>query len=307
MTARKRIIVAGDALIDYQYFVESLPKPGGDERIKNAGTRLGGTAANTAAVLGHLGADVMLLGTIGADANGELIQNHLKDARVDLSLLTVSGETGYTLDLVDSGGERTMLSYRGASGMPFEINAQVSQAMNETAVLLVSGYLLTQPDQAKRTIQLAGMMRQSGGLVAFDPCPVIGRVPKKTAAALLALTDILLPNARELETIQQYEKIDVANHMLSLPCVAVKLGDRGAILGIKKGFTLPGQDAFERDMIVPASVAKQTVQDTTGAGDAFDAGFLWGMLNTGHPKEWIGAANRTAKQQIARNQNDTAD
>ena len=298
MTTRRRIIVAGDALVDNQYFVASLPKPGGDEKILSSGMRLGGSAANTAAALSHLGAEVTLLGSIGADANGKLIRSHLESAGVDLSLLSTEGETGYTVDLVDPSGERTMLSYRGASGRPFELNEGLQKALEQAAVVLVSGYLLTEPEQAERTIELAQMMRKSGGLVAFDPCPVIGSVSPETAAKLLGLTDVLFPNAQELDMIQQYGKIDVANDILSLPCVAVKLGDRGAILGIRKGFKLPDSPAFKKDMIIPASINKHPVKDTTGAGDAFDAGFLWAMLHKESPREWIKTANETAKQQI---------
>ena len=291
------IITMGDALVDRQFHVEAFPKPGADEPILMAKTTAGGSAANTASILGRLGADVVFFGSIGDDMDGEILRNHLAEANVDISMVQVKGHTGYTIDLVDRTGERTMLSYRGASENMFVMTNEVKEKLREAAIFLISGYVLIDQKQRGQAMAMARLVKMSGGLIAFDPSPVVEKLDKQTLDEVLSVTDVLLPNAREMDVIRTTE--NVTDDFLSLPCVAVKLGVKGSILGIKKGFGVLEKKPFEKDVLIPLAVKKKLNTNTTGAGDAFNAGFLWSMLNENDPKTWIQTANDTAGQHIS--------
>ncbi len=284
------VMVAGDALMDMQYFVESLPQKGGDARILERRASTGGAAANTAYTLAKLGVKTAFLGCMGRDAFAEQISEQLVSVGVDTALVQYDGETGYTVDMIDPSGERTMLSFRGASASAIMLTDAVRTRLTETAVFLISGYMLTDSAQSAFALKAAAVVRQSGGLVALDPCPVVGEVPDSVLTSMLSLTDILLPNAEEYEILEKRAHEIVAK----VPCIALKLGGKGARLMIKKGFALPSGDTMDGDIILDASAEPKKAVDTTGAGDAFNAGLVAGMLAGGRPEDWLKLAEETA-------------
>ena len=78
------ILVIGDAMIDYQYWIDHMPKPGEDTIIQSISKNIGGSAANTAIGLAYLGAQTKFYGTIGRDLDGNLMQYEAAD-----NLLTI--------------------------------------------------------------------------------------------------------------------------------------------------------------------------------------------------------------------------
>lgn len=287
---KHEVMVAGDALMDMQYFVEALPEKGGDERIIEKRISTGGAAANTAYTLAKLGAETAFLGCMGQDDFADQISEQLRKAGVDVSLVQYGGQTGYTLDLIEKSGERTMLSFRGASARPIELSRAVKSRLGKTAVFLVSGYLLTDTKQADFVLAAAAHVKVSGGLTALDPCPIVDRVPDRVLAEMLQTTDILLPNERELGIIRQR----FAEAAAKIPCIALKRGAAGASIMLQKGFVPPLGKGEQADSTAEAGVRPLRAVDTTGAGDAFNAGLIAAMLKGGEPEAWLAAGNRAA-------------
>ncbi|WP_418976381.1 carbohydrate kinase family protein, partial [Anaerotruncus massiliensis (ex Liu et al. 2021)] len=132
-----------------------------------------------------------------------------------------------------------------------------------------------------------------GGLVALDASPNIENVPPDTLREALAVTDILLPNRREMQAITGVWETGAGLDALlcRVPIAALKLGAEGSALGIRGGYSETGR------WHVPA--VEVTPLDTTGAGDAFNAGFLASYLRGEKPEDWLRAGNALAARAIS--------
>jgi sugar/nucleoside kinase (ribokinase family) len=168
------------------------------------------------------------------------------------------------------------------------------EAIKGAGALCVSGYMLQEKAQAAFVLESAKAARECGCRVAFDPSPVVWDLDKETLAALLALTDIVLPNRDELKALSGAEGIDagLAALLEKAPCVAVKLGEEGSRLAALPGFCEPCRCEARAQRIPPL--------DTTGAGDSFNAGFIAAFLRGESPEGWLESGNRLAANAIAR-------
>ena len=290
-------ISVGDALMDAQYWVERIPAPGEDVQILAREENTGGSAANCAIGMGWLSVPCGFFGCLGRDKAGEHIVKMMENTGVDTRLIHWSGSTGYVLSMVDPTGERTMFSYRGASAGSAPLDG-LQTALKEAKVVLLSGYMLTDAHQAQVALQIAQMARAAGVKVALDACPKFGELAPALKKQALELCDIFLPNRSELsgsaagswqENLQQISSV--------VPCIAVKMGGQGALLHMAPGFSSHHTGGQPLVMEVPTAV--QNPLDTTGAGDAFNAGFLASYLRDETPEMWLKTGNWLAGQVIA--------
>lgn len=300
--AKEKIDVAviGDALIDYQYWVAKMPPVGGDEMISMSNKSTGGSAANSAIALGRLSFRTSFCGRIGSDDNGRWIQDKMIKAGVDISSIQYGESTGYVLSIIDKNSERTMLSFRGASAEPLKLTFGLQQILQNCRILLLSGYCLLNEAQAALSLSAALEVKRSGGLVALDPSPVIGQINPFFLETLFEAVDIILPNKTELAAITNNENIEESIEILlpKIPCIALKKGSEGAVAAIQECFRSP-MCAFTEKMICQVPAIKTTAIDTTGAGDAFNAGFIAGMLQSADPRVWLEKGNRMAAIVVA--------
>lgn len=295
-----QILVIGDALIDHQYWIDRMPGSGEDTIILSTSKNVGGSAANTAIGLAYLGAPTKFYGTIGRDPDGDLIVEQMQAVGVDISGIQWGEVTGFTITMIDQTSERTMFSFRGASSNALSMDAALLESIKTSRVLLTSGYQLLYPDQASVVLSVAERVRAEGNLVALDPSPLIGDVSENIRARMLALTNILMPNLRELAILTAEEEPSAALEKASLlsKCVAVKLGSKGAWMSIRKGFQFAdGQRVFE-DLCFQAPAIQVQAVDTTGAGDAFNAGFLASFLRNEAPENWLKSGNSLAGEVV---------
>lgn len=291
-----RVLTVGDALADIQYWVERMPGPGEDARILAMEENTGGSAANSAMGLAWLGLSCGFCGCVGKDPGGERVLHMLSQAGVDTRLVQRAGRTGYVLSMIDPTGERTMFSYRGASACLNPVPG-IQEALARAKVLLLSGYLLADEGQAPFALEWMRQARGAGTRVALDASPKLGGLPEEVRETALSLCDIFLPNRDELATAGAGSWRENLEHLAdTIPCIAVKLGGKGALLRVKPGFLPSHNPALDLE---EAPSCKVEPLDTTGAGDAFNAGFLAAFLRGLPPRQWLETGNWLAGKVIS--------
>jgi sugar/nucleoside kinase (ribokinase family) len=244
--------------------------------------RAGGSAANTIAGLAALGQETGFIGKIGDDALGALFSDSMTDLGVRFPVTPLDAEahpTGHCLVLVTPDAERTMHTVLGASvtTAPEDLN---NDLLAQTGLIFAEGYIWdAEPGRAAFT-QAARQVRAQGGQAAFSLADAYC-VDRHRAAFHRLLTediDIVLANLAEAHALFETDNFD-----------EVIAGMRGlGLLGVvtmsAEGAMVIDHDTVER---VPA-VAVDDVQDLTGAGDQFAAGFFAGLVNGQTPAQAAG-------------------
>ncbi|NLG80255.1 MAG: carbohydrate kinase family protein [Firmicutes bacterium] len=306
---RQPVIVFGDALVDHVCEIELMPPVGGDAVIRSSGKHPGGAGLNTSTGLALLGVSCHLVTTVGDDEDGRYLRRHLESVGVGVSHVRSGGTTGYVVSFVDSGGERTMFSYRGAASIPLEMTPDLEEALEHAPLILVSGYGLQDAEQAELYLDAAERVRKAGGIVAFDPTPVVGQLARGIVERMLAVADVVLANASELRTLSGCENMEcgIESILQRTPCLGLKLGQRGSIvaLGPAAGASrISSVSGLRRTDLQPARLEcparRVEAVDTTGAGDAFNAGFLASLLYGMPPRAWGEWGNSMAARVIVR-------
>lgn len=266
-TDRSRILVVGDVIDDV------VVRPRGPVRsdtdtTSDIAVRPGGSGANTAAWLGSLGLDVTFVGTVHA-ADLDRHRAALETAGVIPALSGSDSPTGAIVLLADGAG-RTMFTSRGANVDTGP--AAVTDALLEGAAHLhLSGYsVFAAPDgwtALIRRAQSAGAgvsvdLASAGYLADFGPARFL---------EIVAEADLVFANREEARVATGTGNVDEAAGVLDFPVVVIKLGKDGAVAR-QAGSTI-------RVPAVPVDAI-----DATGAGDAFDAGFLAAQI-AGMPLE----------------------
>ncbi|MBE6374654.1 MAG: adenosine kinase [Lentisphaerae bacterium] len=231
---------------------------------------IGGSAFNTISALTSLGMTTSFLGKVGQDADGDFYRNAYAAAGGDISRFRFSSSepTATCVSLITPDSERTMRSHLGASSTltPDEITAADFDGITH---LHAEGYMLFLPGVLDKTMQLA---KEAGCTVSFDFSSFeVVRIFRKEIEALMdKYVDIIFANedeAREFCGADHFEPEKAAEQLGSVcSTAAVKLGKKGSLL--KQG--------GEVCRIAPKIV---NAVDTTGAGDLWQAGFLYGWLN----------------------------
>ena len=231
----------------------------------------GGSAANTARWLGRLGAHATLISAVGRDPAGRALVDAVRSDGVVLRLSRVQGSrTGRIGVLVAPGGERSFVADRGAADLLGPDDLRPGWFRGIDALHLPAYSLLGEPLglAGRRAVALA---RGAGALVSVDlasigPLLAHGR---RAARALIGdvAPDLLFATATEAEGL--VGRYAVEGLLEYAPMAVVKRGPKGATVLASEG---QSHLRFE--------VATQQVNatDTTGAGDAFDAGFLVGWF-----------------------------
>jgi ribokinase len=253
---RVRIATLGDVMLDVIVRLEEPLAPGGDVR---AATRAGagGQAANVAAWAVALGAEGRCIAKRGDDATGELVARELANRGVDVVGPIAAGATGIVVSIVGADADRALASDRGVA--PSFRPDELDRAWLDCDVLHLSGYALLREPVSDTALLAATLARDGGTRISVDVAAwteirVFGPVRFRELIDTIA-PDVLFATEAEWEML--------GGAYLAAPTGVIKRGPRGA--------TVVTPDA--RLDLAPIEVA---VVDTTGAGDAFAAGFLLG-------------------------------
>lgn len=298
-----QVVVVGDVLVDNLCWVNKIPASGEDEMILQSTRQSGGSAANTCVVLSMLGVQCGFCGRIGDDEAGHKIISGLKAIGADLRCLQqTSGRTGYTVTMVEPCGERTMLSFRDTAAESLKLTDEIIDAVREAKILYLSGYMLSSPMQVEFVFQLASIARENSVIVMLDTSPIIGKVDQNVVKQALAMTDVLMPNYKELLDITKSNSEEEAIHRLMewVPVVVLKKGSAGSRIVIRDDFDFYGLFPESAGLDRKASAVPTIPLDTTGAGDSYNAGFIASFLTESDPATWLADGNSIASKVITK-------
>jgi sugar/nucleoside kinase (ribokinase family) len=261
-----RVVVVGDLAVDVLVEPVTPAVPGADVRARIRMTA-GGAGANTAAWLAHLGAEVTLVARIGDDPAGRAAADELREAGVRPVLRVDPVHPTCTVVALLGDGDRTLLSDRGAAA---HLVAADLPDLTGADHLHLSGYVLLDASSREAGLAVLAAARAAGLTASVDPQVA----PALTPAFLewVRGVDLLLPNADELAALGGAEAA-----LAAVDAIAVTNGPNPAVWRDRRGISSTS----------PPHVA---VVDATGAGDAFDAGFLVAWLGAAGPEQALSAA-----------------
>ncbi len=268
----------------------------------------GGSAANTARgiawlaspsgreVLEHLGGlkregegnlPPVFNGAVGRDAIGDQFEQLMTAAGVSASIVRKETPTGTSVILVTPDGERTMNTFLGACREFGPQDLDLGK-LARSRILYLTGYLW---DTAHQDAAARKAADSGATVVAFDLADsfAVRRSGEAFRSWIPAHVDVLFGNRDEIAILTgaSCDEDCVAEAGRFAPLVVMKMGDKGCMLGQKgKLEVVPG---------VPVRMV-----DTTGAGDAFAAGFLFGMLQGAEPTVCARLANAIASRIVGR-------
>ena len=283
-----RVVLMGQILVDLAVRGKALPSPGGDVWAIDEGMHVGG-GFNALVAARRMGAEAVSLSPIGDGPYSSLIQAALtREGITDLGPRIAGIDNGFCIAFIDSTGERTFISTKGAETMaPASAWADFVRTMHPGDVLYVDGYLMDHPAN-REAAEAALRVLPEGVRVLLDVSPVIG-IP----SALPSDGVIVSMNHREAQEIAQQrgdssvrdrcrEPREAARAMLSLlgRPVLVRAGAEGAYIG------RPAQPETNTtaDEVIAIPTPRVEAIDTNGAGDAH-SGVLAVSLAQGIPLE----------------------
>lgn len=280
-----RIVVLGDLMVDVVVRLSGPLAPGSDApaAIRFHG---GGSAANTAAWLAAAGAEPVLVARIGNDERGRAARDELRELGVDPRLAADPElPTGTCVVLVDPDGERTMAPDAGANGALSEADLP-DELLAEGDHLHVSGYSLLRPGSRTAGRAAIARARDAGMTVSVDP----------SSSALVSdefLDDadgatLLLPNASEAHALTGHSDPERAGREL-----AARFGQTVVKLGADGVLWTDGEAVLR-----VAALPVETISDSTGAGDAFAAGYLNASVAGASTAEALAAGCRLAARAV---------
>ncbi|MDD3116543.1 MAG: adenosine kinase [Victivallaceae bacterium] len=239
------------------------------EQLKSQISKVpGGSAGNTIFGLAELGMPTAFLGKLGRDTDGDLYRDLLvqKGGKSDLFRYSDSIHTGCCLSMITPDSERTMRPSLGAAS-EFVLDDIDPEDFESARHLHIEGYLLYMPGMVEKLVATA---KSKGCTVSIDFASFeVVRNCKQQLIELLPKLDIVFANeeeAAEFCGIGNSPEAMAEEIGKIVPVVAVKLGKDGSIIKSASG--------IERISACPVAAV-----DTTGAGDLWQSGFLFGWLN----------------------------
>ena len=285
--AMTAVIVVGDLMADVVATVTS-PLAHASDTPAEIVRRPGGGGANVAARLAAAGVPTLLVARVGEDAAGQAALAELREGGVELEIaIDAQRPTGTCVVIVEPGGERTMLPDRGANAALEPADLPIDE-FTEGKHLHLSGYTLLDPGSRSAGLVALEHARAAGMSISVDPASAAPLADLGSAAFLgwTRRAGLLLPNAEEAAVLTGARDPEAAAWALAKDGreVVITLGKEGALWS--------DGERVERGRASPAPARV----DSTGAGDAFTAGWLAARLSGEEPAEALAAANFAAAQ-----------
>ncbi len=227
----------------------------------------GGCAYNTGVDAKRLGLTVSIQGKVGNDSFGNVVLDFLKKENISTDKIARGKEsTAFSFIMIPDSGQRRIYNTQGAN-KTFCLDDIDFDSIKDSKVMHIGGSSLMPKLDGTPTIELLKFCKENNVITSMDPVFKTGIADVIVPA--LPYLDLFLPNTEESEHITGFINAeDQLNFYLDkgVGIAGIKMGEKGALIS-------NGKEKFE------LGIYKVQVDDTCGAGDAFIAGFIYGMLN----------------------------
>jgi ribokinase len=273
--AKIDIVGFGAMNIDHLCQVEKLVVDG-EQSLKDFMSIPGGSAANTIYGLARLGLKTGFVGAVGTDESGKALIDDFKVATVDTSQIRIKkAETGSTICISDKLGRRAIYVSPEANNLlnPRDIDLAY---LNQAKMVHLSSFA----DARQLKLQVASVKKlKDSARVSLAPGMIYVTKGLKALAPLFKRTYVVFMNREEIERLTGEDFQTGARELVKSGCriVVVTLG-KGLAKGKAGMVTAYIRDGEKEYEVVSEKAGRKSPLETTGAGDAFAAGFLFGFL-----------------------------
>ncbi|HKU50662.1 MAG TPA: ribokinase [Nitrososphaera sp.] len=291
------LLVCGAINWDTTIFVNSLPRPGEELKVKKVISVPGGKGANTAVAAARIlgkNNEVGIIGMLGPDSIAEMQITTLREEGIDLTLLSRHEElsSGQAYVIVDDKGENMILTHRAANAgltKEFAQSEKVSISIDKAKMLI----LIDPPLEV--AVELASSARKRGKTVVLSPATLVHQ-GVSSLGRLLDYSDYIILNEHEAESLASAESgiaaCEKLSTMLNNKPVITTLGAEGCIACHAGGKTIiPTMDLAQFGL---------RVASTVGAGDTLEGAFASFKLKGSSDLEALLLANIAASLKITR-------
>ena len=267
------VICIGAALVDLVAQVERHPSDDDEVFVSNLNLLSGGAAANTAYACAKMGLSTAFVGKLGqGDIFTDKIINDFNDVSVETKLIKYSNlyKTGSAYVALDEKGERRIYAHSGAANY-LSKNDLLEEEITATKLIFLSSLRNIEP-----LLHAAKIGRKHNIPVILNPGMLIIDQGFDYIKNLLEEIDVLIISQKEFKTLFKIKENDLSEDSirersvslfaLGMKVIVITLGEKGAFL----------LTTTYDELIQPLKLEK--VIDTTGAGDAFSAGFIYGLV-----------------------------
>ncbi len=257
------VVGFGALNLDKLFKVNIIAKKEEEGAVLDFKESAGGSAANTVVGLARLELKTGFIGKVATDREGKFLLDEFRKEGVDINGITVSEKdrSGTVMGFIDPQGDRALYVDPGVNDhMDFrDINLDY---VSDTKFLHLSSFVGEKPFKSQKQL----IDRLSSVKISFDPGAIYARRGLDALKPIIKKSYVMFPNGIEVKQLTGHDYREGARMLTELGAniVAVKLGKRGCYV----------TDGKERHLI---EAYKVEVVDTTGAGDAFCAGFLYGL------------------------------
>lgn len=286
------LLTVGDLVFDFMLEVR-LPVVADAHQMSPTLQLEPGGAGTTLLAARNLGMEAAALGAIGVDVQGRILKTVLDEAGVDTSALVILPDSTTTTVFSLSDRERVEHVFLGVHGRSRDIDL-IPAALEKLAgadAVFMAGYSLLEQRMARLNSSVLTFMEQSETPLYIDVGPFLGQLDSGQVDRLLNIADVAMMTDEEIQFVADGESdIDACRRLLErYPHlqIVVKLGAAGCHL-------------LARDLDLPCPGFAVDLVDTIGAGDAFDAAFIWAQLHGYSPAECGTIANAMGAAQVSR-------
>lgn len=288
VSSARRLVFAGEAIVDVVMRVPGLPERGGDVLATGSEVTVGG-GLNVMAAAARQGMPVLYAGGHGTGPWGDLVRAAL--AAEGIGVLRgpdPARDTGFDVALVEPDGERTFVTHLGAEALGAG-GSWSRVPVRDGDLAYISGYGLA-PERSGPILGEWAAALPGGVLLFLDPGPLAGEIPEPVLAPVLSRCDWLSCNEREAAVLSGASDAASAARLLrgrtARAQVIVRTGAAGCILAAAAVSRIPAPEV--------------RAVDTTGAGDAHAGVFLAGLAGGLSPARAAARANAAAALSVTR-------
>ncbi len=258
------VVGFGALNLDRLFKVNIIAKREEEGAILDFKESAGGSAANTVVGLARLELETGFIGKVASDREGNFLLDDFRKEGVDIKGIAdmERGRSGMVMGFIDPKGDRALYVDPGVNDK-IEFKDISLDYASDTRFLHLSSFVGEKPFKAQKQL----IEQLSSVKISFDPGAIYARKGLNAIKPIFKKSYVMLPNGMEVKQLtgQDYREGARTLTELGVDIVAVKLGKRGC-------YVTDGKESY---LIEPYNLE---VVDTTGAGDAFCAGFLYGLI-----------------------------